>query len=190
MKIEGLRSSYEKVGGLVYFGRLVDKIRLNAQGKLPEGWATGPKVGFDRRCTSFLHVPYEALAGRVLQGGTDEEILEWCFREGRKPTAEETYVWNAFMMKRGWRDDGTEGLEAANARLGWATARIYRHTLISRMQMRDETEQPISANPAGCSGPRDDISLHNRARSTLRHRPASLTLLVPPARPDFRIDKS
>jgi hypothetical protein len=118
MKVEGLRSSYDKVGGLVYFGRLVDKIRLNAQGKLPDGWATGPSVGFDRRCTSFLHVPYEALARRVLQGGRDEEILDWCFREGRKPTAEETDVWNAFMMKRGWRDDGTEGLEAAKREAG------------------------------------------------------------------------
>ncbi len=111
MKIQGLRSSYDKVSGLVYFGRLVDKIRLHAQGQLPEGWMTGPNVGFDRRCTSFLHVPYEALAGRVLQGGTDEEILEWCFQEGRKPTVEETEVWNAFMMKRGWRDGASKGLE-------------------------------------------------------------------------------
>ena len=38
MKIPGLRSSYDKVGGLVSFGRLLDKIRLNARGELPEGW--------------------------------------------------------------------------------------------------------------------------------------------------------
>ena len=63
-------------------------------------------------------IGYEALARRVLQGGTDEEMLEWCFQAGRQPTPEETDVWNAFMMKRGWRDDGTEGLEAAKREAG------------------------------------------------------------------------
>ena len=45
-------------------------------------------------------------------------ILEWCFQGGRKPSGEEAEVWNAFMMKRGWRDDGTEGLEAAKREAG------------------------------------------------------------------------
>ena len=120
MKIEGLRSSYDKVGGLVFFGRMVDKIRLNAAGTLPHGWATGPGVGFDRRCTSFLQVSYEALVGRVLQGGTDEEILAWCFQQGRKPTDEEIEVWNGFMMKRGWRDESAEALETAKREAGLA----------------------------------------------------------------------
>ncbi|HMJ67222.1 MAG TPA: DUF5069 domain-containing protein [Candidatus Binatia bacterium] len=31
MKVQGLRSSYEKVGGIVFFGRMLDKIRLNAR---------------------------------------------------------------------------------------------------------------------------------------------------------------
>jgi hypothetical protein len=64
MKIPGLRSSYETVGGIVSFGRLLDKIRLNAQGKLPEGWFTGPQVGADRRCVSLLE--------RVLKNGLTE----------------------------------------------------------------------------------------------------------------------
>ena len=118
MKIPGLRSSYEKVGGIVSFGRLFDKIRLNAQGKLPEGWFTGPQVGADRRCVSFLQVTYEALAKRVLQGSTDDEVLEWCFQHGRQPSAEEIEVWNEYSRKRGWRDDGTEALEAAKREAG------------------------------------------------------------------------
>jgi hypothetical protein len=118
MKIPGLRSSYAKVGGLVAFGRLLDKIRLNAQGALPEGWVTGPQVGADRRSVSFLHVTYEALAGRVLQGGTDEEVLAWCFQQGRHPSAEEIEIWNEFSTKRGWRDSGTEALEAAKREAG------------------------------------------------------------------------
>jgi Domain of unknown function (DUF5069) len=35
MQVEGLRSPYEKVGGLVYFGRMLDKIRLFAKDELP-----------------------------------------------------------------------------------------------------------------------------------------------------------
>ncbi len=118
MKIPDLRSSYEKVGGLVFFGRLLDKIRLKSQGKLPEGWHTGPNVGFDGRCVRFLQVPYEALAERVSQGGTDAEILEWCFRTGRRPNNEEIQVWNGFMIKRGWRDDASEALEEAKREAG------------------------------------------------------------------------
>jgi hypothetical protein len=41
MKVPGLRSSYEKVGGIVYFGRMLDKIRLHASGRLPEGYNLG-----------------------------------------------------------------------------------------------------------------------------------------------------
>src|SRR3954462_15604043 len=36
--IPGLRSPSEQVGGLVHFGRMLDKIRLAAAGKLPEAW--------------------------------------------------------------------------------------------------------------------------------------------------------
>ena len=118
MKIPGLRTSYTKVGGLVSFGRLLDKIRLNAKGALPEGWVTGPQVGADRRCVSFLYVTYEALADRVLQGGTDEEVLAWCFQNGRQPRAEDIEMWNEFSMKRGWRDNSTEALETAKREAG------------------------------------------------------------------------
>lgn len=118
MKIPGLRSSYVKVGGLVAFGRLLDKIRLTAQGALPDGWVTGPQVGADRRSVSFLHVTYEALAERVLQGGTDEEVLAWCFQHGRRPSAEDIEVWNEFSVKRGWRDSGTAALETAKREAG------------------------------------------------------------------------
>ena len=36
--IEGLRSPRVVVGGLVYFGRMVDKVRLEQAGKLPEDY--------------------------------------------------------------------------------------------------------------------------------------------------------
>jgi hypothetical protein len=68
MKVPGLPSSYEKVGGIVYFGRMLDKVRLQAAGRLPDGYNLGTKVWtwFDARCTRFLAVIYETLAERVL----------------------------------------------------------------------------------------------------------------------------
>jgi hypothetical protein len=74
---------------------------------------------FDARCTRFLGVNYDELARRTLEGGSDEEILEWCFASGRKPSEEEIEIWNAFISKRGWRDGGSADLAAAKARAGW-----------------------------------------------------------------------
>ncbi len=120
--IPGLRSPSEQVKGVVYFGRMLDKIRLYASGKLPEGWhaalGTNMKTSFDARCCSFFHIEYAALEKETLKGGTDEQLLEWVFKHGRKPTDEEIEIWNAFMTKRGWRDTGTQRLNERLAEIG------------------------------------------------------------------------
>ena len=74
---------------------------------------------FDARCTRFLGVDYHELVERTLKGGSDEEILEWCFERGRKPNEEEIAIWNAFLNKRGWRDDASADLQAAKERSGF-----------------------------------------------------------------------
>ena len=120
--IPGLRSPSAQVKGLVYFGRMLDKIRLAAAGKLPEGWqaarGTTMKGSFDSRCCAFLKIDYAALEKETLKGGTDEALLEWAFQHGRQPTEEEIEVWNAFMTKRGWRDGGTQRLNERLAEIG------------------------------------------------------------------------
>ncbi len=113
--IPGLRSPKETLGGIVYFGRMLDKIRLYAAGQLPEGWhaarGTNMNGSFDDRCCKFLGVSYDAIEAETLKGDkSDEEMLEWAFRNGRRPSDEEIEVWNAFMLKRGWRDAATERL--------------------------------------------------------------------------------
>lgn len=121
MKVPGLRSDYEKVGGIVYFGRMLDKIRLHAAGRLPPGYfvGTADRTHFDSRCTRFLRIDYSALVERVFAGGSDKEILAWCFQQGRCPSEEEIEVWNGFMMKRGWRDAGSEELREQKELLGF-----------------------------------------------------------------------
>jgi gluconokinase len=59
----------------------------------------------------FLHVSYDELAKKVLEGLDDWAVLEWSFSAGRRPGEEEVYVWSEFMRKRGWDDEGTEILE-------------------------------------------------------------------------------
>ena len=109
--VPGLRSIYNQVGRLVYFGRMLDKIRLNAAGSLPAVYQANMGVGFDERCCHFLKVDHAALQKRTLAGGTDEEILAWCHEQGGTRTDMECEVWNGFMMKRGWRDDLAERLQ-------------------------------------------------------------------------------
>ena len=113
-----LRSPSEKVGGLFYFARMLDKIRLHAKGELPSDYHANLGTGFDEKCVKFLRVDYDELVERVKQGGTDEEILDWCFTVGRKPTADDIYVWNEFMRKRGWNDEVSEMVVRRKAEAG------------------------------------------------------------------------
>lgn len=139
MKIRGLRSAHDEVGGLVYFGRMLDKIRLKAKGELPADYNTGTKswFEFDARCTRFLRVSYRALKERTLRGGSDLQILRWCFKEGRKPSKEELEIWNTFMRKRGWNDPSSAGLMADKKAAGLAA----RSDIVTWFDLFDADEQ-------------------------------------------------
>ena len=113
-----LRSPYEKVGGLFYFGRMLDKIRQHSKGDLPSEYHANLGKGFDEKCVRLLRVIYDQLVKRVKGGGTDEEILQWCFTVGRKPSEDDIYVWNEFMRKRGWNDEVSEILKRRKAEAG------------------------------------------------------------------------
>jgi gluconokinase len=115
-----VRSPAAKVRGLVYFGRMLDKIRVHADGKLPPEYQANLGKGFDATCTAFLRIDYNQLVERVKQGGTDEEILEWCYVNGRRPAEDDIEVWNEFMRKRGWNDEIAEFLTRRKKEAGMA----------------------------------------------------------------------
>lgn len=124
--VPGLPSPHDQVGGIVYFARMLSKIRLHAKGELPQEYVDfiGDKQGmFDWRCILFLGIDYAALVERTLAGGSDEEILEWAFQKGRKPTDQEIEVWNGFMTKRGWRDAASERLRVRCEEAGFGPER-------------------------------------------------------------------
>ena len=114
------KSPFEEVSGLRYFARMLDKIRLFAGGKLHSDYH--PNMGksrtMDGLICNFLRINYDDLRQRVLQGGTDEEILEWCYQKGRPLNEGDLLVWNAFVKKFGWNDFATPRLHRRKRELG------------------------------------------------------------------------
>lgn len=120
MKIPGLRAADEMVGGLAHFGRMLDKIRLTQAGTLPDGYYLGEGhfSWWDARCCRLLGVPYNDLRVQVESGASDAEVLQWCFENGSHPNEEQIAIWSTFILKRGWRDEATAGLEEEKAECG------------------------------------------------------------------------
>ena len=120
MSTPAIRSPFVKTNGLVYFARMLDKIRLQAKDALPDDYKGNLGAGSDGRVCQFLRVEYSAVVERVLAGGRDEEILSWCFDHGRQPSEEEIFIFNAFLTKQGWRDDTAAELEEMKRKWGFA----------------------------------------------------------------------
>jgi len=114
------KSPSEMVGGLRYFGRMLDKIRLHARDELHSDYHAnlGHRKAADGAMCNFLRIDYEQLRQRVLEGGSDEEILEWCYQNGRRPNEGDLLVWNNFSAKFGWNDFATPTLERRKKELG------------------------------------------------------------------------
>lgn len=136
------RSPKDQVGGIVYLGRMLDKIRLHNAGELhPELHANLGK-GFDERVSSFLGVGYEAICARMVQGGTDEEVLDWCFQNGTHPSEEQIEIWNAFMTKRGWNDDLSETLIRRKRKAPSKGAMIFKQCSPISMRTKAALDSP------------------------------------------------
>ena len=110
--IPGLRSPYDLVGGLVHFGRMIDKIRLHAAGRLPADYHHALGNGHDRVFCGFLQVDYALLRAHVLAhpDATDDALLEWTYQHGRRLLPVDLTVINGFLSKRGWRDQSAANL--------------------------------------------------------------------------------
>jgi hypothetical protein len=144
--VSGLRSPYVKVGRLVFFGRMLDKIRLRAAGRLPAEYQANlgdarPNV-FDARCCRFLGLRHADITARTLQGGTDEEILAWCEARGTPRAHDECLAWNHFMTKIGWRDRRSAVLQQRVREYGLAEKRV--ETFFDLIDY-DEGRDPVAA---------------------------------------------
>ena len=105
---------YVETSGVIFFARMLDKIRLKEEGSLPPDYnVAGCPVWdcFDARFCRFFGVDPARLVARTLEGGSNEEILEWCFENFGRPDEETILYWNSFISKRGWRDESSAELE-------------------------------------------------------------------------------
>jgi Domain of unknown function (DUF5069) len=105
---------------MMWFPRMLDKIRLHARGDLHSDYQPnlGRATAMDGRCLNFLRVKFEDLKNRVQQGGTDDEILEWCYQTGRRLNKGDLELWNAFVCKFGWKDQATPFLDKRKTEAG------------------------------------------------------------------------
>lgn len=106
-------SALEQTNGLTWFPRMLDKIRLHAAGNLHPDFHRnlGLKIGADGMCCAMLGVEYGAVVERVKNGGTNEEILDWCYETGHRLRKIDLHIWNEFVRKFGWNDRATPVLE-------------------------------------------------------------------------------
>jgi gluconokinase len=104
------RTPYDQEGGLYYFPRMVDKIRLNLNGELPEDYHRPLGKGFDGTMCEFLRVNYDDVVQQVKDDKTDAEVLTWCLENGRGLSELDIKMANAFFSKRGLKDDIAERL--------------------------------------------------------------------------------
>jgi gluconokinase len=114
------KSAHEKTGGMMYFPRMLDKIRLHQAGRLRADFIENLGRRADGWCTSFLRISYDDLKLRVREGGSDEAILQWCFSHGRILNEVDLMVWNSFMSKLGWNDFYTARLQQGKVASGFA----------------------------------------------------------------------
>ncbi|MFA6961429.1 MAG: DUF5069 domain-containing protein [Opitutaceae bacterium] len=139
-------SDHVKTSGIVYFARMVDKIRLHAAGQLPADYVPhlgfGDPTSFDARFCKFWELDYQQVKTRTLQGGTAEEIFADLFA-GRQPlNAEQVFVWNLFLLKRGWRDSGTPGVIEGMSASG-LSGRADIHTYVD-LHDAEEGREPLA----------------------------------------------
>lgn len=142
MRALPIRSPAEKVGGLVYFGRMLDKIRAHQRGELPDSHTPNLGKGFDAECCDFLGIKYDDVVARVKAGASDEAVLAWCRKSGTQRSERDVFVWNDFMRKRGWNDEITPILQRRKRESGFET----RSDIVTMFNYIDADEgRPISS---------------------------------------------
>jgi hypothetical protein len=97
------RSPKLMLGSLAHLPRLIDKIRLRHRGDIQDyNYLT---VGFDKFLLDLLQIKGSELEARVLEGGTDEEVLAWVQARARPLSDEDIREWNERILHGGPKDD-------------------------------------------------------------------------------------
>jgi len=103
-------SAYTETLGLVYFPRMLSKIRFHATQSLHADFIENMGEGLDKRLCEYLRVSYDDLHAKTLAMKSDEDVLRAAFSTGRELNDTDKLIWNHYVTKLGWRDQVTESL--------------------------------------------------------------------------------
>jgi hypothetical protein len=127
-----LRSPRQTLGGYVFLPRLIDKVRLHAQGKLPlEYIGNLLKAGLtlDGRFLTFTALDTEDLRRAILAAKTDEEVLAWVESHAKPHTKTEKQQWIAeievYRPSAEWAQWRREAYKEVAAKIDPATLSIF-----------------------------------------------------------------
>ena len=137
-----MRLPKEKLGGVCWLARFVDKARAFAAGTLPEEYLArfcDPR-GMDGGFLSFFQLDKEnTLAAIVESAGDDDRLAEW-FRRQPSVTAEKIERWNCVAPDFGRR--GHPGFRTFQ----WAMKHVYPHAPYSGVESLFEVIETDEAN--------------------------------------------
>ncbi len=91
-----VRSPRATLGGYVLLPRLIDKVRLDAQGRLPPDYQAKllkPGPTLDGRLLTFTGLDAEQLRTAVLAARNDDEVLAWVQAHARAHSELEKEEW-------------------------------------------------------------------------------------------------
>ena len=93
-----LRSPRATLEGYVILPRLIDKVRLHAQGTLAPAYVAqllAPEPALDGRFLAFTRLDAEALRRAILSVATDDDVLAWVERHACPRSDAEKHAWAA-----------------------------------------------------------------------------------------------
>jgi hypothetical protein len=137
------RSPRERVGGLYHFGRMLDKIRCHLRDELPEEYRPNFGVGLDGMLCGMLGVAHADLIERMRGGGSDEEILDWCYEQGTRLNRTQVQIWNEFARKVGWNDRVTQFLSKVKGEDGITAETAGLSTAFELIDYREGRSQKL-----------------------------------------------
>ncbi|HWF59780.1 MAG TPA: DUF5069 domain-containing protein [Nitrospira sp.] len=146
MQANGLRSPFQKGSGLYHFARMLDKIRLHQAGRLPEEYHpnVGLRAGLDGHLCGFLCIEHAEVCERIRQGGSDEDVAQWCFQRGLRPNKMQMRIWNEFARKFGWNDVAAKFL----ARMKQEDGLEHRTDIVTAFELIDLREGRDGESPS------------------------------------------
>ncbi len=107
------------LGGVAHVVRFIDKICLRHAGRIQDyNYIT---VEFDKYLLDFLQIKGEEFEQRVLQGGTDEDLLAWVLANSQSLSPENIRQWNARILNAGPKDEAAH--QCFQARLAEVAAK-------------------------------------------------------------------